>query len=286
MKKGELDAKNYRPPATVTAMAPNKWKFSKSPKADEASVSSDEQQQLTALVGRIISGKVDRREVMRLLPLLRRYVKVTRRGVKFNGKGLVDLLLYMAPRLPVRDVEALKKAYGVTGSTLAAKIIKSATHQSAAVGGVTGAMATATHFAPPLWVTLPVELTAETLLVTAVEMRMIAELHAVYELPFEGSPDERAHAILEAWSTRRGVDIKRLEKHGRSELERDHGLAKHLTSIVKRKLMARAVRNLGTFAPLFVGAAIGAETNRRSTRDIGNAIVRDLQHRSPSKLQK
>jgi hypothetical protein len=242
------------------------------------------QDELAALVGSLTSGKVNAKDMRRLVVLLGRYLRLGRKGVSLNGKGLADLLLYIAPRLPVRDLVALHKSYGgVTGGTLAGKVIKSASRTSAGVGGVTGALATAGELAPPLWVTLPVEILAETLLVTAVEMRMIVELQAVYGLPIEGDTTARGVAIVEAWSTRRGVDMKRLERKGRSELARDHGVGKNLTRVVKRKLMARAARNLGTLAPLFIGAAIGAETNRRSTRDIGNAIIHDLVKQAPGK---
>jgi len=143
---------------------------------------------------------------------------------------------------------------------------------------VTGALATAGELAPPLWVMLPIEIAAETLVVSAIEMRMIAELHQVYGSAIEGTNDERAAQIIEAWSSRRGVDMERLAKKGRSELEAA-GVRKQLGRVVRRKIMGRVVRNLGTLAPLFIGAVIGAETNRRWTRDIGDAVVHDLASR-------
>jgi hypothetical protein len=263
-------------------MAPNKDDSSTGSGTTPSGESAALQKELAELVGRLVSREVDKADVKRLAVLLRGYVKIGRKGVSFNGKGLADLLFFIAPRLPVRDIDALHKSYGgVTGGTLAGQVIKSASRNSAAVGGVTGALATAGVMAPPLWVTLPAEIVAETLLVTAIEMRMIAELHEVFGLPIRGTQDERGAAILEAWSTRRGVDMKRLQKHGRSELARDSGVGTHLVRIVKRKLMTRAARNLGTLTPLFIGAVIGAETNRRSTRDIGNSIIDDLVKRGP-----
>jgi hypothetical protein len=271
----EVGAKNYCPTTTVTAMAPNTSDSSTSP-GNRGTAGGQEQGELADLVVQLVSGKVNRQNMLRLARLLGRYVRVGRKGVRLNGKGIVDLLMYIAPRLPVRTPEQLQSAYGVSGGSLAGKVIKGASRSSAAVGGATGALATAGELAPPLWLTLPAEILAETILVTAVEMRLIAELHGLFDVPIEGTPDERAQAIVEAWSTRRGVNMKKLKKSGVSELERDRGVAKHVTGVVKRKLIGRAMRNLGTLAPLFVGAAIGAETNRRSTRDIGNAIIRDL----------
>jgi len=242
--------------------------------------------ELAALVEKLISdgGQIARKDLYRLARLLRRYLRVGRTGVSLNGKGLADLLLAIAPRLPVRDRAALGKSYGgVAGGTLAGQVIKTASRRSAGIGGITGAFTTAGELAPPMWITLPMEIFAETLLVTAVEMRMIAELHEVYGFPIRGDADARGIAIVEAWSTRRGVDMRRLERRGSAELARDHGLGKNLTRVVKKKLMIRAAQNLGTLAPLFIGAAIGAETNRRSTRDIGNAIIHDLAKQVSSK---
>jgi hypothetical protein len=278
----EIGAKNYRSFATLIAMAPIDNDSPTGSDTGSTRQNAEIQDELAELIARLISREATKKDFLRLAKLLRGYLKIGRKGVSFNGKGLADLLFYIAPRLPVRDIDALHKAYGgVTGGTLAGQVIKSASHKSAAVGGATGALATAGQLAPPMWVTLPAEILAETLVVTAVEMRMIAELHEVYGLPLRGTADERGAAIVEAWSTRRGVDMKRLQQHGRTELNRDGGVGKHLVRVVKRKLMTRAARNLGTLAPLFIGAAIGAETNRRSTRDIGNAIVRDLVERGP-----
>jgi hypothetical protein len=186
----------------------------------------------------------------------------------------------VAPRLPVRDLEGLQQSYdGMTGGALAQQLIKRASRGSAGVGAITGGLATAGQLAPPLWFTLPVEIAAETLLVAAIEMRLIAELHTVYGMPIEGTQEERAVAIVEAWTQRHGVDVKQLAKKGPSEIMEGHGVSKSLMRLVQRKLMGRAVRNIGTLAPLFTGAAIGAETNRRSTRDVGNAVAHDLARR-------
>jgi hypothetical protein len=240
-------------------------------------------QELVDVLGRLTTGKAGKDDMRQLVKHLRRYTRVGFKGVGFNGKGIVDLLLYIAPRLPVRSQMSLQSAYdGVTGGSLAGQVIKSASRNSAAIGGLTGALATAGELAPPFWFTLPIEVVAETLVVTAIEMRMIAELHESYGCPIAGTEAERAEAIVEAWSSRRGIDMKAVEKRGRSEFSRNTGLGKQFGRVVKRKVMVRAARNVGSLAPLFIGAVIGAESNRRSTRDIGDAIVRDLAKTSPS----
>ena len=70
--------------------------------------------------------------------------------------------------------------------------------------------------------------------------------------------------------------MQRLAKKGRTELVEANGVKAQLHRVVKRKILGRATRNIGTLAPLFIGAAIGAETNRRSTRNIGDAVAHDL----------
>jgi hypothetical protein len=54
------------------------------------------------------------------------------------------------------------------------------------------------------------------------------------------------------------------------------GTRNELIRLVRRRLATRMGRNLSTLAPLFVGAVAGAEVNRRATRALGEAVVRDL----------
>jgi hypothetical protein len=54
------------------------------------------------------------------------------------------------------------------------------------------------------------------------------------------------------------------------------GTRNELVRIVRRRLVTRLGRNLSSMAPLLAGAVIGAEVNRRATRGLGEAVVRDL----------
>jgi hypothetical protein len=72
--------------------------------------------------------------------------------------------------------------------------------------------------------------------------------------------------VTPALLTRRGGLSDALGRGTRNELIR----------LVRRRVLARLGRNLSTLAPLFVGAAAGAEVNRRATRALGEAVVRDL----------
>ncbi len=236
-----------------------------------------ERREITELLGKLASGKVDKKTLKKLASTLRRSMRISRKGVTLSGQGIADLLLAVAPRIPVRDFESLQNAHdGAAGASLAAQVIRSASRASAAVGGATGALASVNELAPPFWIMLPAEIVAETLVVAAIEMRMVAEIHAVYGKPIEGTPKQRGLAMLQSWSERRGVHVEDLDDQKALSKALGKGTTSHVVQLVKRKLTARLVRNVSSLAPLFVGAVAGAELNRRSTRDLGDAVVRHL----------
>jgi hypothetical protein len=51
---------------------------------------------------------------------------------------------------------------------------------------------------------------------------------------------------------------------------------REVARLLRRRLTRRALRNLPTLAPFLAGAVAGAEVNRRATRSLGEAVVRDL----------
>ncbi len=67
------------------------------------------------------------------------------------------------------------------------------------------------------------------------------------------------------------------------ELGSGRPLASVLSSAAKQQLRTRLARrvgrNLSTFAPFLAGAVAGAELNRRETKSLGEALVRDLHRR-------
>jgi hypothetical protein len=81
-------------------------------------------------------------------------------------------------------------------------------------------------------------------------------------------------AYLTSWAGKRGLDAK---GGGPS-------LSAVLSTATKQQLRQRVVkrlgRNLSSFAPFLVGALAGAELNRRETRLLGEALVRDLRPRT------
>lgn len=237
---------------------------------------ANDQNHIAELIGRIVSGGIDKEQAKQLVSTLRRSLKISRKGVTVSGQGLAELLMRTAPRIPIRDAEALSLQFGgMSDTALAGQLIRQASRSSAAVGGITGALASAGHFAPPAWIMFPAEIIGETLLIAAIEMKLVAELHEVYGMPISGTSNDRGLAILEAWAHRRGVRVEDFRAGGVSEAL-GKGTRSSIVQAVRRKIMARAARNISSLAPLFVGAVAGAELNRRSTRDLGDALVRDL----------
>jgi len=238
---------------------------------------SDHDNEMADLLGRAAAGKVDKATLKQLAQLLHRSFRVSRKGIRLSGASLAELMLKTAPRIPIRDAQTLSAQYGgMTGPALAGEVIRNAGRSSAAIGALTGALASAGALAPPLWVMLPAEVIGETLLISAIEMKLVAELHEIYGRPIHGSHSQRGMAIVEAWSERRGVHIEDLATDDGVSHALGRGTRNQMIQMVRRKLLARAARNISSLAPLFIGAAAGAEINRRATRDLGDAVVRDL----------
>lgn len=175
--------------------------------------------------------------------------------------ALGDLLSAVAPRLPIRDGERLRRAHpGATDAEIAEALAARAGKLTAAVGAATGGLAAAHWFAPPSLLALPLELGAETVLVAAVEVVLVGELHEL-----AGRPASR-EAYLASWSAQRSV--------------RDAGLNGLLTStalsMVRRRIGRRLVRSAPAAAPLLVGAALAGRGNRRATEVLAQRIRRDL----------
>jgi uncharacterized protein (DUF697 family) len=194
-----------------------------------------------------------------------------------SGRWLADTVVDLAPRIPVRDCATLEAQHGGRrGQALADELVRNAARAAAGVGALSGAVMSAEELAPPAWVTLPFELAIETVLVAAIELKLVAELHEAYGRPATGSTGERATALVKAWAERRGITPTTLSRKGGLSDALGKGARNELVRLVRRRLVSRFGRNLTSLAPLFVGAVAGAEVNRRATRSLGEAIVRDL----------
>jgi hypothetical protein len=232
-----------------------------------------ERNELADALGDVAAGRSDPAAIGRLTAVVGRSARAAGVGALASGRWLAETLIDVAPRIPVRDLETLRAHHGgATGDTLADQLIRAATRASMAVGAAAGALAAAEQLAPPAWVALPLELVVETLAVAAIEMKLVAELHEVFGQPITGSAGDRATAVVRSWAERRGVTPATLLRRG--------GLGRsarnELVRLVRRRLVRRLGRNLATLAPLMIGAVAGAAVNRRATKDLADAIVRDL----------
>jgi hypothetical protein len=113
---------------------------------------------------------------------------------------------------------------------------------------------------------------AATLVVVAVELKLVAELHVVHGRAPVGTRGQVTVAYLTAWAGRRAVPASGAPS--RPEL------AAALTTAIRQQLRQRVVRRLGrnltALVPFLAGAVAGAELNRRETRGLGEAVLKDL----------
>jgi len=199
----------------------------------------------------------------------RRGAHGTGRRFTTGGRWLSSQVLAMAPRLPVRDLDALRAQFpDRSPDELADALIVGASRASAGVGVAVGA-----------WAVLPflpaagVEIATETLAVVGIEIKLVAELHEVYGMRAPGGVIDRMTAYVAAWARRRGVALA----PGGLVLTAGSPLARQL----QRRLAARAGRSLVSLGPLLTGAAAGGLINRRETRKLGHMLRDDLRKRSP-----
>lgn len=182
---------------------------------------------------------------------------------------LADRLAALAPRIPVRDLAALRKQFpGLGPEEVADRLIAAATAGSAVVGAGVGAAAML-----PVPPAMAAELATELLAVAAVEFKLIAELHEVYGLRARGNTRQRAAAYLGAWAEQRGIDVVRPSTLGTAL----SGPAKRQ---LRNRLARRSVRHLPTLTPFMIGAGIGAVLNRRDTARLAARVRQDLQARA------
>jgi len=194
------------------------------------------------------------------------------------GGLLSDLLDAAAPRLPIRDAARLRAAHpGATDGEIADVLVARAARLTAGVGAATGGLAAAQWFAPPTLVAVPLELGAQTVLVAAVEVVLVGELHELAGRPAPGDARQRAGAYLASWTTQRAVGTP-----GPGGLLSMLGSAG--ASAVRRRLTRRMARSTTSMAPLLVGASLAARSNRKATVALADRLRSDL-HLPPATPQ-
>lgn len=227
------------------------------------------------LVGRLAADEgMDRETRGRLLARLARLLSASARGAGAKGiargRWLADLLMAVVPHVPIRDRATLSAHHhGLTGEALADNMVKVTVNATTAVGAAGGALAAVEFAAPPLLLSAPAQLAAETLVVAAIEVKMIAELHEVYDVRVQGSGTARAAAFATAWARQRGINP--LEGGSLT------GAVGAASKAALRKRMLRTLgRSLSTMGPFLTGAAAGAALNRTATKKLAESVRDDL----------
>jgi hypothetical protein len=197
-----------------------------------------------------------------------RVPRLAGRGVQASTRWLAGEVLALAPRLPVRDQATLRTQFpGKSPDELADTLIEGAARASAAIGATIGVWSVL-----PVAPAFPAEIVTETLTLVGIEIKLIAELHEVYDARPPGDLVSRMTAYVGAWAHRRGVTLT----PGGVVLAMGSPLGRRL----QRRLAVRAARSAFSLGPLLTGAAAGALFNRRETRRLGGEIRGDLRKRS------
>src|SRR5437764_926257 len=85
-----------------------------------------------------------------------------------SSRRLVDAVIDMVPHLPIRDRQTLHAHHpGLDDDQIAAALIATATRVTAAMGAAGGMLATVELAAPPLLLSAPIQIAAETVAVVA-----------------------------------------------------------------------------------------------------------------------
>lgn len=200
------------------------------------------------------------------------------RGARKGGEraragiyAVADRIVANAPRIPVRDLAALRKQFpGLGPEEIADKLVAGAANGTSTVGAGVGAAAMLP--APPA---IPTELAAEIIGVASIEIKLIAELHEVYGVRAPGTVRQRAIAYLGAWAEERGIDAD-------VPAGVNAALGVHMRRELRHQVLKRSFRNLPNLAPFMIGATVGAAMNRRETKKLAGKIRKDLRARQMS----
>ncbi len=232
-------------------------------------------QEMAELVGRLSDDdSLDRETRGRLLGRLSRLLAASARraGAAGVGRGrwLADIVTEIAPHLPVRDLETLARHYdGLTGEALADSLTRAAQRATTGVGAAGGALAAVEFTAPPLLLTAPAQIVAETVVVAAIEVKLIAELHEIYGVQVPGNGTARGAVFLQAWALQRGFDPA-----VPGSVTAALGIA--AKTGLRKRLLRTMGRHLTTMGPFLTGAVAGGALNRAATKRLSENIRNDL----------
>ena len=237
-------------------------------------MSQEQAQKITDIVGSLGDENVSKTDKSKMMLELTNVVgtRAKQLGNSAIGRGRVlsELLLDAVPHIPIRDQATLVQHYdGLTGEALADALVSHAKRTTMTIGIAGGAVAAAEWAAMPMLLAIPLEVVVETIAVALVEVKLVAELHAVYGIEVPGGSTQRAMAFAGSWSSKRGVDPLRPWT-----IPSVLGIAGRQT--LGRRMIARFARNLGTVIPFFVGAGLGAVVNRGETDKMARELRVDL----------
>jgi hypothetical protein len=174
---------------------------------------------------------------------------------------LADSASRMAPRPHARDLAQLRAAYpNLEPDELAARLVKDASRSSAAVGAVTGCCALA-----PAPLSAPIASFGQSAAVSALRVRLTAELHEVYGLPNPSPVNAGMTGYLVQWATR----DKRTDMLTRSVPALGWALVRVLPRTARKRLPK--VRTLLATTAVTAGLRSG-----RQTRAFGEKVRDDL----------
>jgi hypothetical protein len=194
-----------------------------------------------------------------------------------SGRWLTDTTLRVAAHLPIRDRATLEAHHkGKTGQELAEALIRNAGLTSGAIGAAAGALIGAEEVLPPSWVTVPFELAAETALVVALEMKLVAELHEALDRPVPAVGTQRGLLVAQSWAEKRGVNPQDLVLGVGAADIFGRQARTTLTIALRRRMTRRMGRSMAALIPLLAGAIAGAVLNRRATVAIGQTVAADI----------
>lgn len=194
-------------------------------------------------------------------------------GDRTPGALLGDLLSAAAPKLPIRDGDRLRRAFpGASEHEIAEALVARAARLTSAVGAAAGGLSATHWFLPASLLVLPLELGAETVLIGAVEVVLVGELHELHGRPAPGDARTRAAQYLQSWSEQRAVDGA-----GAAAFSSLLGIAG--LGAVRRAVTRKLFRSVPAAAPFLIGAAIAGRGNRRATENLARRVLDGL--RSP-----
>ncbi|RAY11608.1 hypothetical protein DPM19_28660 [Actinomadura craniellae] len=239
-------------------------------------------EEIGRLIGRLSGDeKMDRETRGRLLVRLARLLGTGGRRAgatgRAGGRRLADLLIEAGPHIPVRDLETLRRHHhGLLGEQLADSLVRVAVNNTTLVGAAGGALSAVQFTAPPLLLSTPAQLAAETLALAAIEVKLIAELHEVYGVQVPGSVRDRGTLFVSSWARQRGINP--LDPGSLTV-----ALGAAARTAISRRLLRTLGRTMTTMGPFLTGAIAGGALNRAATKKLADVVRADLRrHLGPA----